>query len=272
MAKTMTNDQLLIREYVKQQFSAQQFADESTYFEFLAASQVLRECDLSDEEVETGLTGNGGDGGCDGVYLFFNDVLVGEEFIENLTEIPRGATLQMYIIQAKNELGFREDAIMKWKTIADNLLQFDNQINSFSGRYTEKILDFFQNFKDLRIKLLTSKVKLIFKFVYVAVASELHPNVQAQADELCNKIHQLFPGTMTGVDVDFINASKLMQFINTQATQQFTIPLADNPISIGENKDYVALVNIGDYYRFIADEQNTLRKYIFESNVPCVLG
>ena len=50
----MTNDQLLIREYVKQQFSAQQFADESTYFEFLAASQVLRECDLSDEEVETG--------------------------------------------------------------------------------------------------------------------------------------------------------------------------------------------------------------------------
>lgn len=267
MAKTMTNDQLLIREYVKQQFSAQQFADESTYFEFLAASQALRECDLSDEEVETGLTGKGGDGGCDGVYLFFNDVLVGDEFIENLTEIPRGATLQMYIIQAKNELGFREDAIMKWKTIADNLLQFDNQIDSFFGRYTDKILDFFQNFKDLRIKLLTSKVKLIFKFVYVAVASELHPNVQAQADELCNKIHQLFPGTMTGVDVDFINASKLMQFINTQATQQFTIPLADNPISIGENKDYVALVNIGDYYRFIADEQNTLRKYIFESNV-----
>lgn len=267
MAKTMTNDQLLIREYVKQQFAAQQFADESTYFEFLAASQALRECDLSDEEIESGLTGNGGDGGCDGVYLFFNDALVGEELIENLTEIPRGATLQMYIVQAKNELSFREDAIMKWKTISENLLQFDNQIDSFSRRYTEKILDFFQNFKDLRIKLLTSKVKLIFKFVYIAVANELHPNVQAQADELCSGIHQLFPGEMTTISVDFINASKLMQFINTQATQQFNVPLADNPISIGENKDYVALVNLRDYYRFIADEQNTLRKYIFESNV-----
>lgn len=267
MAKSMTNDQLLIREYVKQQFSTQQFADESTYFEFLAASQALRECDLSDEEVETGLTGSGGDGGCDGIYLFFNDVLVGEEFIENLTEIPRGATLQMYVVQAKNELGFREDAIMKWKTISENLLQFDNQIDSFSERYAEKVLNFFQNFKDLRIKLLTSKVKLIFKYVYVAVANELHPNVQAQADELCDKIHKLFPGTMTTVSVEFINASKLMQFINTQATQQFSLPLADNPISIGENKDYVALVNLGDYYRFIADEQNTLRKYIFESNV-----
>lgn len=112
---------------------------------------------MSDEEVETGLTGNGGDGGCDGVYLFFNDVLVGEEFIENLTEIPRGATLQMYIIQAKNELGFREDAIMKWKTIADNLLQFDNQINSFSGRYTEKILDFFRILKIYELNFLPVK-------------------------------------------------------------------------------------------------------------------
>lgn len=142
----MTNDQLLIREYVKQQFSTQQFAEESTYFEFLAASQALRECDLSDEEIETGLTGKGGDGGCDGVYLFFNDVLVGEELIENLTEIPRGAILQMYIVQAKNELSFREDAIMKWKTITDNLLQFDNQIDSFSERYTEKNIKFFSEF------------------------------------------------------------------------------------------------------------------------------
>lgn len=72
---------------------------------------------------------------------------------------------------------------------------------------------------------------------------------------------------MTTVSVDFINASKLMQLINTQATQHFNVPLADNPISIGGNKDYVALVNLGDYYRFIADEQNNLRKYIFESNV-----
>ena len=267
MAKTMTNDQLLIREYVKQQFSAQQFSDAATYFEFLAASQALRECDLSDEEIEAGLTGSGGDGGCDGIYLFYNDTLVSDEFIENMTEIPRGATLQMYIVQAKNELSFHEDAIMRWKIVSDNLLQFDNQISKYSGRYTEKVLDSFQNFRDLRIRLLTSKVKLMFKFIYVAVASELHPNVQAQADELCNQIRQLFPGTMTTVEVEFIDASKLMQFINTQATQQFSVPLSDNPISIGANKDYIALVNLKDYYKFIADDQNKLRKYIFESNV-----
>lgn len=267
MAKSMTNDQLLIREYVRQQYAAQQFPDQAAYFEFLAASQALREYDLSDEEIEAGLTGSGGDGGCDGVYLFFNDVLVGDDFIDNLDSVPREATLNIFIVQAKNELGFGEDAIMKWKTVSANLLQFENQIDSFRGRYTEKVLTFFQNFKDLRIKLLTSKVKLAFKYVYVAVANDLHPNVQSQADELCAQVHQLFPGAMTSIDVEFVNASKLMELINTQASQQFNLPLADNPIAIGSKKDYVALVNLGSYYKFITDENGALRKYIFESNV-----
>lgn len=267
MAKSMTNDQLLIREYTKLQHAAMQFSDEATYFEFLAASQAMREFDLSDEEIESGLTGRGGDGGCDAVYLMFNDVLVGDDFIDNLASIPREATLKVFIVQAKTELGFGEDAIMKWKTVSSNLLQFDNQIDSFEGRYTEKVLGFFQTFKDLRIKLLTSRVKLVFKYVYVANASELHPNVEAQANELCDQIHQLFPGAMTDVGVEFIGATKLMELINTQASQQYTLPLADTPISIGTKKDFVALVNLGNYYKFITDEHGALRKYIFESNV-----
>lgn len=267
MAKSMTNDQLLIREYIKQQYAALQFPDQSSYFEFLAASQALREYDLSDEEIEAGLTGGGNDGGCDGLYLFFNDVLTGEEFIDNLGSIPREATLNIVVVQAKNELGFGEDAIMKWKTVSANLLQFENQIDSFTGRYEEKVLTFFENFKDLRIKLLTSKVKLVFSFVYVAVANDLHPNVQSQANELCDQIHQLFPGTMTSVSVDFVNASKLMELINAQASQRFSLALADNPIALGTKKDYIALVNLGTYYKFITDDSGALRKYIFESNV-----
>lgn len=267
MAKSMTNDQLLIREYIKQQYAALQYPDQSSYFEFLAASQALREYDLSDEEIETGLTGGGNDGGCDGLYLFFNDVLTGEDFVDNLDNIPREATLNIVIVQAKNELGFGEDAIMKWKTVSANLLQFENQIVSFTGRYEEKVLAFFENFKDLRIKLLTSKVKLVFTYVYVAVANDLHPNVQSQANELCDQIHQLFPGTMTSVVVEFVDASKLMELINAQASQRFSLTLADNPIAIGTKKDYIALVNLGTYYKFITDDSGALRKYIFESNV-----
>lgn len=76
MPRTMTNNQLLIREYIKQQSAGSHFSKESDYLEFLASQQALRDYDLSDEEIESGLTGSGGDGGCDGVYLFFNDTEV----------------------------------------------------------------------------------------------------------------------------------------------------------------------------------------------------
>lgn len=267
MAKAMNNNQILLREYIKQQFAASRFSKESDYFEFLASSQALRDYDLSDEEVESGLTGNGGDGGCDGVYLFYNDILVSDEFIENLTSIPREASIQLCIIQAKNELSFGEDAIMKWKTTSDNLLRFNNQLDAYRTRYTEKVISFFQNFKDLRIKLLTSKVRLSFKYIYVAVATEPHPNVQAQANELSAQVYQLFPGTTTKVSVDFIDASHLMELINTQATQNFNLQLVESPIAAGNRKDFVALVNLAHYYSFITDENGALRKYIFESNV-----
>lgn len=267
MAKTLTNDQLLIREYIKQQRLQLQFPDDSTYFEFLAASQVLRDFDLSDEEIESGLTGGGNDGGCDGLYLFYNGILVNDDYIDNMGSIPREATIQVFIIQAKNELKFGEDAIMKWKTLSANLLQFDNQETSFAGRYTDQVLAFFKKFRDLRIRLLTSKVKLIFNYVYVAVGDEVHPNVTAQADELCVQVRQFFPGASTTANVNFIGASQLMELINTQASQNYNLVLADNPIALGLKKDYVALVKLGNYYKFITDEQGLLRKNIFESNV-----
>lgn len=265
--KAMTNDQILVREYVKQQCSASQFAQESSYFEFLAAAQALKDNDLSDEEIENGLTGSGGDGGCDGLYLFYNSALAGDDLVDNISVVPKEATIEICILQAKNELSFREDAIMKWKTISENVLQFDNQLDTFRSRYNDQVLSFFQTFKDLRIKLLTSKVKLIFKYIYIAVASDIHPNVQSQANELCEQIHRLFPGPMTTVNVKFIDSSDLMSLINTQASQNFSIILSENPIAIGIKKDFVALANISNYYRFIVDESGSLRKYIFESNV-----
>ena len=87
------------------------------------------------------------------------------------------------------------------------------------------------------------------------------------SDLLCAQVHQLFPGTTTEVNVDFIDASHLMELINTQARQNFNLPLVENPIAAGDRKDFVALVNLTHYYSFITDENGSLRKYIFESNV-----
>jgi len=266
MAKNLTNNQLLIREYIKQEYPSSTFADESTFFEFFTATQVLKEYDLSDEEIENGLIGGGNDGGYDAIYMFFNDTLISEDIVENIST-PKEAKLEIVILQSKNELSFSEDTIMKWKTTSDNLLQFGNQLNSFIGRYKIELLDFIQVFRDLRIKLLKCRLKLEFKYFYVSLATELHSNVQAQATELQNMIHGFFPGSFTNVIVKFVDANMLMTYMNSHADNRYSLALSDNPISIGSRKDYVALVAIRNYYRFIVDENGELKKHIFEANV-----
>ncbi|MCC5613198.1 hypothetical protein LC612_42600, partial [Nostoc sp. CHAB 5834] len=46
------------------------------YFELFVNEQILKEHDLSYEELLSGNVGNGGDGGIDGFFLFINDTLV----------------------------------------------------------------------------------------------------------------------------------------------------------------------------------------------------
>ena len=41
-----------------------------------SASQILKDYDLSDEEIENGIVGSGNDGGCDGIYIFLNKNLI----------------------------------------------------------------------------------------------------------------------------------------------------------------------------------------------------
>lgn len=57
-----------------------------------------------------------------------------------------------------------------------------------------------------------------------------------------------------------------MEMYNTDSEIRIELGLADQPISLS-NKDYVALVNLGTYYRFITDDSSNLRKSFFEANV-----
>lgn len=115
MASQLTNNQLLLKECIKQEYEdATGYSDMNNYFEHFAASQVLKDFNLSDEEIDNGNSGGGNDGGCDNLYVFLNDELITADQIENLNA-ARGSYLDFYILQAKNVTSFGEDAIMKWK-------------------------------------------------------------------------------------------------------------------------------------------------------------
>lgn len=265
--KLTTNSQRILAEMVKQEFSdTEAYSDEAQFFEFFASKQIVKKAELSDEEVEKGVLGSGNDGGCDAVYTLFNNTYVTEDALDDISSMKESC-IDFVVVQAKRETSFGEDALMKWKTTAGNLLEIGTDNTQYARRYNEDVLSAFALFRDLYVKVLRSTPKLNISFHYATYATEIHPNVQAQADELKEMVHRLFPSSKTTVAVKFWGAEELLLAAQSQSEHKLNLPLAETPINIGLHQDYVALVNLAKYYRFITDENGNLRKYIFEANV-----
>ncbi len=71
--KLITNSQRILAELFKQDFADNEiYSDESQYFEFFSAKNILKNLEFSDEEIESGVIGSGNDGGCDSIYTLCN--------------------------------------------------------------------------------------------------------------------------------------------------------------------------------------------------------
>ena len=263
--KQLTNSQILIKECVAQSFrDSDEYDDEASFFEYFSSSQILKDYDLSDDEIENGIVGSSGDGGCDSIYIFLNKNLVLPDQIDSITP-SKESKVEMVIIQSKRETSFKESAIQNWKDVSNNLLSLSNSLSDFTTRYNDDVRESFGFFRDLYTKLLRSRVKLEFKYIYVSYAEELHPNVKQQAEELKGLVCKLFPNAK--VNIEFVGAAELYDKYNTPAETIVNLPLAEVPIALGKNKNYVGLVSLKDYYRFIVSEDNILRRKFFEANV-----
>ena len=114
------NDQILLDQIVEEQLTTRlPTASKSDFFELYVAEQVLKDYDLSDEEVEYGLVGSSRDGGIDGIYTFANGELVQEDF--DYTVLKKSVLIEVVIIQSKTSNGFDEDSINKLVAITRHL-------------------------------------------------------------------------------------------------------------------------------------------------------
>lgn len=211
---------------------------------------------LSDDEVDNGIVGKGLDEGCDSIYLFLDNLLITPDVVEHISA-PKDSILEMIIIQSKKNTSFREDAVMKWKTISGNLLDLSKTTTDFTARYNADVLETFTTFRDTYTRLITSRVKLKFRFYYATLASELHPNVIQQAEELKDTIKGLFPNAV--VEVTFVDSDTLFDMYNAVIENRVNLKFADIPISPNQ-KNYIALVDLKSYFNFIVNDEGDVRK------------
>lgn len=232
------------------------------YFHLFATEQILKNFELSYDEIDDGIVDNGGDGGIDSIYTFVNSELIQRD--SELIDAKRNAIIDVYLIQSKNTNGFGETPIDKCIASAKDLFDLSKEMDSLRKTYNNSLLTNIDTFRKQYLKLASKFPLLHFHYFYVAKGTEVHENVERKVPNLVEEIQRLFD--KAEVNFEFITAQRLLELTRKEQLASKDIQLADNPIST-QDGGYIALVPIKSYFDFITTDKQELVKYFFDANI-----
>ena len=258
-----TNDLVLLNQLLDQRLSEiGQGLTEGEYFEIFSAEQVLKDDDLSYEELASGIIDGGGDGGIDSIYFFVNDVAFDEDM--DITSLKKNISLRLVLIQSKTSSGFSETSIDKMMSSARDLFDLNKDLKSLSAVYKQNLLDRISRFRNTFLSLASKFPAVCFEYAYATKGIEVHPNVSRKVSEL----EQIIKGFFNPVSFSFafLTTTDLLSSARQSPSSKTNLRLAENPISTGQ-EGFVCLVTLRDYLAFITDDDGHLRSHLFEGNV-----
>lgn len=232
------------------------------YFELFCNEQILKDYDLSYDEIENGTIGNGGDGGIDGFFIFANDVLINVD--DSLPNFKGSLAIEVFIIQSKNKDSFKEDVIQKFISSAEDIFCFEKDIVQLKSVYNNDLIKCVEVFKKLFLENITKNPEVRFNYYYASRGIEIHPNVSRKVDSLKRVIKSLF--TTADIDLKFITAEHLFAMSKKKQKETYTLKLKENPITTDDG-GYICLSKLTDYFDFISDDKKLIQKYLFDANV-----
>lgn len=260
------NDLILLETILQRSHQAQAPAKKpEEYFELFVAEQVLKDLDLSYEELETGLVAGGGDGGIDGLYVFVNGELIHED--TDLSVFKKNVLIDVVIIQAKTSKSFEETPIDKLAAVTRELFRLDCDLDKLATVYNEGLRGAVSVIRKTWIFLADRFPVLKFRYVYASKGdvSSLHANVRRKSELLGQDVKELFQ--QADFCFDFAGAAELFALARRQPKITYQLTLAENPISAAGDVGYVCLVKLRDYFAFLRDDTGALHKSLFEANV-----
>lgn len=259
-----TNDQIILDEVLNQRRNdIDPDAAESSFFEFFTAEQVLKDYDLSNDEIESGLVGAGSDGGIDGIYLFVNGDLVQED--SDYRHLRRDIAIDLIILQSKMHSGFQETPVERFLTVSSDLFDLSTNISELSSVYNDRLRESIQIFHGLYQELAASFPVLKVTFYYASRGTTINDNVKRKVEQLRLVVTSHFP--QCEFDFQFLGAAELLALARRHPQKTYGLPLAESPISSGDQVGFVCLVRLRDFFEFITDEEKSLRRQMFEANV-----
>lgn len=228
-------------------------------FEIYSIEQVLKDADLSDDEMRAGHFGGADDGGIDGMFFFINRTLILDD-----TPLPDPALeVELVLIQAKYQDSFKEGVVEKMDSFARDLLNYSKPVakltylNSF-------VRDAIERFRQKYARVMGSQHTLKVSFHYTSKSSNgPGPKVEKRVDNLINYVKSQLSDAL--VSFDFWGCGRMLTSARAIPKNEIVIKIADH-FSTNDGS-VVCLVRLDDFKSLLTDDHGKLRTSILEPNV-----
>lgn len=236
-------------------------------FEYFAFEQILRDADLSHEEIMAGIVDGRDDGGIDGFFILVN----GHPLIEVDSFVwPRsGCELEVWIITCKHHETFRQAPVDNLAASLSELLDLSLSNDELKGAYSDQLLA-----KRTHLKLAYRKVsprlhqfRILLVYASRGDTAQIGNSIAARSEQITSTARELFGNC----DASFVfaGARELLDTYRKVRTFSVELPFLE---ALTRGERYILLCTLSDYYNFVIDEEKKLRRYLFDSNVRDFMG
>ncbi len=264
------NDLILIDSIIEDRVSRGIPSDKSDeVFEYLAYEQILKEYDLSSEELLSGSVDGRNDGGMDAIFIMVNGHLVTD--INNEYFPKSNANLEVFFFTCKHSNTFKQDPINSIYTSLSELLDFGKKDSELDGDYNSEVLNKRSLFFTVYKKIVTIMEKFTIKVIFASrgdSVNEIGENVESHGKQIETLCKECFSGCEA--HFEFWGAEKILAAFRKKV--DYSLPLEVKEY-LSHGKQMIVLARIKDYFNFITyDDSRMMRKYLFDSNVRDFMG
>ncbi len=237
-------------------------------FEFLCFEQVLKNFDLSREEIESGWVDGRDDGGIDGFFTFVNGHLLRDP--KNFSWPKASAEITVWVLTCKHHDTFQQAPLNSLYATVSELFDFSIDRQHFKGAYSALLAQARVLFQTAYRRLAAASPSLTIRYAYVSRGDvkAVEANVRARADQTVEITKPLF--SSSECRFDFIGAAELVAMY--RRVKKFSIELPVNEYLSRGQSGYIVLSGLKQYADFVTDDAGNLRRYLFDSNVRDYLG
>ncbi|MDP3279457.1 MAG: AIPR family protein [Nitrosomonas sp.] len=261
------NDRLLLDGIIDDRVASKlPSAERGEAFEYLAIEQILKEFDLSTDEILYGSIDGRQDGGIDGFFIIVNGHLLQDA--ESFVWPRSNSELNLALVSCKHHDTFRQGTLDSLIATLTELIDFAIEDIDLKGAYSEKLLKLRSNLKYAYRKLSPRLTSFSINIYYASRGdtNEIGYEVEARGKQIASLVQESF-GSCTS-DFNFVGATELINLHRKIPNYTLELPFVE---ALTKGERYVVLARLSDYYKFIS-EDGKLRRYLFESNVRDFIG